>query len=110
MTHQVDSRSPDELGYGGTQLPPGVTQELAQRKEAAKTLRLILDDETRNLAQHAQQLMSRTQMLGVVADMANGPKPTKEQGEASYLASVNAMDVAMRRIAERIRQLFSEID
>ena len=58
LTHEVDSRSPDELGYGGTQLPPGVTQDLAQAKEAAKSLRLILDDETRHLAQTTQQLMS----------------------------------------------------
>ena len=49
-------------------------------------------------------------MLGVVAHMTNGPKPTKAQGEASYLASFDATDAALRRIAERIRQLSSETD
>ncbi len=112
-THSADpaiARS-TEHGYAGARLPDGADIEpadLAARSQAVKTIRLILDDEVRNLALEAQSAMTRVSTLGLVAHMTQRGPVSEEEGQAAFGAASNAVDAAMNAISDRARMLLLE--
>lgn len=100
-----------EHGYGGARLPDGADvdpTDLAARSQAVKTIRLILNDEVRNLALEAQSAMTRVSMLGLAAHMRQRGPVSEEEGQAAFGAASRAVDAAMNAISDRARMLLLE--
>lgn len=104
----IDAARTTEHGYGGTRIPDGVEGDPAALGQAAKTLRLILDDDVRRLVQHAHSALGDVNMLGVKAKMFDRGPVSEQEGNHAAAAAASAVDTAMNAISERIRLLMAE--
>ncbi len=98
-------------GYGGTQLPEDardVDAQLAATSQAVKSIRLILDDQVRHLADQAHEAMSYANSMGVMAKIQGRGPVSAAEGEAAFAEAVNRIDAAMKAIADRVRVLMAE--
>ena len=103
-THLADREAAKtEAGYGGTLLPAGVEGDIALTSQAAKAIRLILDDRVRALAQRAQSSINEVSMLGVKAKIFGRGPVGEAEGDAAVAEASGHLDEAMTAIADRLR-------
>ena len=106
----VDRRAAEsaEHGYGGTLLPPGTEVDATAGNQAIKAIRLILDNDVRQLALSAHEAMCVASMLGTRAKIfETGPVSLAEGDRAAAQVAFSA-DAALKAIADRIRTLAAE--
>ena len=71
--------------------------------QAAKAIRLILDDRVRALAQRARSSINEVSMLGAKAKAFGRGPVSAAEGDAAVAEATDHLDEAMTAIADRLR-------